>query len=209
MPKGFPGTISQKRFCPKCGGHKGFYAKFCKWCLVPGFRTVAEPPIIQGPIALINVGGGRFAIIDAEDAPKLEGKIWSSYFSKQSRSWHARDGSKVFMHEAILGKKPGFWIDHKNSDGLDNRKQNIRHCTPAQNAQNMRKTRGKSLFKGVYYGDKKWKAHITIPSESGSGNRLYLGGFSSEREAALAYDQKAIEHFGEFARLNFPVEQPR
>jgi hypothetical protein len=93
--------------------------------------------------------------------------------------------------------------DHINGDGLDNRRQNLRSCTHAQNFWNAQKQRQTctSPYKGVTRRRNArlapWQAAIRI-----DGKSHYLGSFPSEWEAAMAYNQAATEYFGAFARLN-------
>ena len=107
------------------------------------------------------------------------------------------------MHRVILSLEQGdSAVDHKNGDGLDNRKTNLRLATPSQNNMNKLGRRGStSKYKGVSLcggGSKKWRARIKHDS---------LGRFENEVEAALAYDEKAQQIFGEFAKLNFGKEK--
>lgn len=118
---------------------------------------------------------------------------------------HSRE---VFMHVLIMGRTG---IDHKNHNGLDNRRENLRISTPAENARNTRKQpNAKFRYKGVHFDDRylerKWVAKIHV-----GGQYIGLGRFLTEEEGARAYDAAALEHFGEFAGLNFPEacgEQP-
>ena len=88
-------------------------------------------------------------------------------------------------------------VDHKNGDILDNRRNNLRICSHIDNVRNRKvsKNLGKSIYKGVQWitRDRIWLAICA---------KVYIGKFKSEEEAAIAYNKKAIEMFGEFARLN-------
>jgi hypothetical protein len=107
--------------------------------------------------------------------------------------------TSIFMHQLITGYPR---TDHKNHDGLDNRRRNLRAATVAQNQQNARSHLGStSRYKGVSWNSKqrRWIAAIRH-----QGNAKRLGTFGVEKDAALAYDRAAQELFGEFAVLNFP-----
>ena len=92
-------------------------------------------------------------------------------------------------------------IDHINGNKLDNRIENLRICTQAENNRNRTKSsRNRSGFKGVSW-DKllnKWRAQITYNYET-----VYIDSFEDKVAAAIAYDNKAKELFGEFANTNF------
>ena len=104
------------------------------------------------------------------------------------------------MHRLILNAKKGEQVDHINRNGLDNRKKNLRLCSHSQNGINRPFQKNNSSgFKGVHkykYGGK-WEVSI----EKG-GKNFYVGVFSDKKEAALAYNKKAKELFGEFAYQN-------
>ena len=95
----------------------------------------------------------------------------------------------------------GTLVDHIDRNSLNNRRGNLRLCTPSQNILNTRGKKGTSKYKGVWWNTKKnkWLAMITS-----KGRHFHLGFFDEEIEAAKAYDRKAVELFGEFAYLNFP-----
>ena len=104
------------------------------------------------------------------------------------------------LHRLLLGS--AVLVDHRDGNGLNNQRSNLRPATHAQNLQNTRKRAGTtSRFKGVCWNKKKqaWVAFIKH-----EGKKKYLGCFSSEEVAARAYDFAASETFGEFACLNFP-----
>lgn len=91
--------------------------------------------------------------------------------------------------------------DHKDWDGCNNQRHNMRNCTHAQNMQNQKKRRGiySSKFIGVTWHKQKgkWQASIRI-----EGKLKFLGLFNLETDAALAYNKAAKELHGEFTVLN-------
>jgi hypothetical protein len=108
------------------------------------------------------------------------------------------------MHRLILGlaQDDPRKADHRNRDKLDNRRDNLRIATPAQNGANRGKFNGRfsSLYKGVTFisRDQRWRASIRI-----DGKLYRLGDFKDEVLAARAYDQAALEVWGPFAHLNY------
>ena len=90
-------------------------------------------------------------------------------------------------------------VDHINRNGLDNTRKNLRICTRSENLMNSKKPElnSTSKYKGVNKCGNSWRAEIRLNRKG-----FYLGKFKTEKEAALAYNKKAIELFGEFARLN-------
>jgi hypothetical protein len=112
--------------------------------------------------------------------------------------------NSILMHRILLNAERGQVIDHINGNPLDNRRENLRVCTTKQNVRNRKKSESgrektSSIYKGVSLrkADLKWCAFIHENRKS-----IYLGAFSSEQEAAAAYNQAAIRYFGEFAQLN-------
>jgi len=109
------------------------------------------------------------------------------------------------IHNVILDHDPNksnLIVDHINGNVLDNRKCNLRLCTRAENARNVKKSKSNtSGYIGVSKESTKWLACVTL-----DGKVYRAGRFEDKVEAARARDRKAIELHGEFARLNFPIE---
>jgi hypothetical protein len=103
------------------------------------------------------------------------------------------------MHRIITGVPVGLEVDHIDGDGLNNRRDNLRICTKNENQWNRRTIIGVSKYHGVGWksGSKKWRARI-----QSHNNQINLGYFSSEIEAAKAYNEAAKVLHGEFAYLN-------
>ena len=108
---------------------------------------------------------------------------------------------RVYLHAFIMCPDKYQVVDHINRNVLDNRRENLRVCTQSQNLANSNKRKNcSSLYKGVSWNKKnrKWAAYINADK-----SRVPLGYFRSEQEAACAYDAKALEVYGEYAKLNF------
>lgn len=143
---------------------------------------------------------GKRAIVDNEDFTRFGHLRWYAQRKASSRTFYASralpGGGTTTLHEEILGVSG---VDHRDGDGLNNRRANLRRASPLQNMWNRRKHKpGSSRFKGVIWEKGAWRARITV-----KGRLRHLGRFVSETEAAFAYDSEAKKHFGEFARLNF------
>lgn len=107
-----------------------------------------------------------------------------------------------YMHRFILGiTDPKIKVDHINHNELDNGKCNLRACQHKQNMRNVLKCKRQtsSMYKGVYWHKmgKKWMGYISY-----EGKRIHLGLFTNEGDAARAYNERASELYGEFARFN-------
>jgi len=155
----------------------------------------------------------EYTLVDDDDYERISKYKWhihpSGNVKRAARSSVAGDhvqGKRItiFLHRVIMAAPDGFDVDHINHDGLDNRKKNLRLCNPSENQHNRRPQIGcASRYKGVTRNGNKWRSRIRIPY---SKRETSLGTFESEIEAALAYDKKAEELYGEFACFNFPHE---
>lgn len=154
---------------------------------------------------------GKFAIVDDEDYAYL--MQWKWYAHKSKGTYYAqrhtvcsvtKKHAVLSMHRVIIKCPQHLQADHRNHNGLDNRKQNLRACSHSQNQHNRRVTNcGASKYKGVYWNKGKWQAGI-----SHNDKNMHIIRCASEERAAMAYNAKAIELFGEFACLNVIEEAP-
>lgn len=148
---------------------------------------------------------GKFALVDDEDYERVMRYKWCA--TRTRRTWYAmrRAGTRpnrktIMLHRFILNAPAGVEVDHRNSDGLNCTRGNIRIATHQQNNWNRRKKLNTaSRFIGVMFdGERKhWRAYIRV-----NGKRKWLGRFKDERLAAIARNSAAVTYHGEFARLN-------
>lgn len=147
---------------------------------------------------------GYHAIVSTEDYDKISGDFWYARFYGKSGGikygpYAHRVDDWVPMHRVLFDDKP-LVIDHVNGNGLDNRKDNLRQCTIAENSRNRRANRGK-VFKGVCLHKPSGKFYARIKID---GRLKYLSSHADAVEAAKAYDAAALKYYSNFANLNFP-----
>jgi hypothetical protein len=142
-------------------------------------------------------GEPLFLLVDDEDYEFMCRFPWKAY--RDGDSYYA--WTTVSAHKLLVDYK---LVDHANGNPLDNTRGNLRSSTPQQNSWNRGlRSDSQTGFKGVTSrrGGKGFTARIQV-----EGKRRTLGWFKNPIDAARAYDLAAREHFGKFARLNFPNE---
>ncbi len=151
---------------------------------------------------LIPLTRGLITIVDHDDYERLAAHKWYAGASKgRFYAQRTSHGKIIKMHREIIDIAPSLFCDHINHNTLDNRRCNLRVCTAAQNARNrLPREDCTSYYKGVSWhkGNRKWQAEIRNNNEY-----IHLGYFDYELDAAIAYDDMAIELFGPFACLNY------
>ena len=151
----------------------------------------------------IKLTQNKVAQIDDVDWPLVAGFTWYAAFTTGGWYAHAapldgdRSKSKVKMHNLIAGTK---WVDHRDLNGLNNRRENLRSCTNAMNQQNTRPRSGSSRFKGVSWikSKKRWMVVFRC-----HGQYRLVGYFADQEQAAQAYDE-AILPLGGIRQTQLP-----
>lgn len=148
---------------------------------------------------MIPLTQGKMALVDDDNFERLSKFKWNvdkghkTFYAKRF-IWDGERNHKIYMHREIVGFPVGLQVDHRNGNGLDNQRENLRSATSSQNHANSDKKRIVSPFKGVTRDDARWVARV---------RHKVVGRFGTALEAALAYDKEAKRVFGEFAKPNF------
>lgn len=159
----------------------------------------------------IKLTKGQVTIVDAADYEWLNQWKWHTHSSGRiggpRRFYAIRRPLKsepnqhmIRMHRLIMSDPEDMQIDHRDHNGLNNVRANLRVATRSQNAFNARKQDGcSSVYKGVTLDkvNNKWRAQIRVDAS----NRC-LGRYAFEEDAAAAYNDAALQAFGDFATLN-------
>lgn len=148
---------------------------------------------------------GKVAVVDHADIALVSLFRWYALADRRDGRvrWYAHTKvfqSTVMMHRLVTGAPRGVVVDHRDGDGLNNTRSNLRRCTTAQNNRNRGAAAANSSgYKGVFRRSStgRWQAQISVDNRS-----VYLGLFSTAEEAAAAYNDAARRFHGEFALLN-------
>jgi hypothetical protein len=181
--------------------------------LMPAGRPRKPSTIFTvGDFAVVRLNGRYadegYALIDAADVPLVEGVSWTVIRvirdpCKYDYVTGRVNGKRRFLHRYIMNAQPGEYVDHRDHNGLNCRRDNMRLCSVGQNMMNSRKMTtltADSQHKGVSrsHGCRSWTARIFA-----NGRHIHLGSFRSALEAAAAYDLAAQKYFGCYAFTNF------
>ncbi len=158
----------------------------------------------------ITLTNGMITQVDDSDFEYLSQFKWRGTFhhgvwrAEMSKKFNGK--SHNWMHRLIMNlEDPNLFVDHKDGDGLNNQKSNLRICTQPQNSRNRKANTGSS---SKYVGVTKiinkkhgvsWCATISV-----NGKMIQIGTFNTEEDAAVARDRESEKYNGEFVRLNIP-----
>lgn len=151
----------------------------------------------------IQLTQGQIALIDDEDYSKVSVYKWWANWTK--RTFYAKgyvEGKTIRLSHFILGVPSHVIVDHINGKTLDDRRENLRSVTNAQNCRNSGPRNGKK-YKGVFeLPSGRFAAKLWIAPKL-----KHLGVFDTMEEAALCVDKAVVDTFGEFVHTNFPQEK--
>ena len=162
----------------------------------------------------LELSKGHVALVDDEDFELAAAYSWYAYKPvPQSKTYYAARTAKVYgkqktitLHRYLLGiSDPRVLVDHKDGNGLNCQRYNMRASTRSQNSHNRHKRRdSQNPYKGVRHLGRKWSSDICV-----DGVKIFLGMYSSAEKAAKAYNKAAKRYLGEFANLNKISESPK
>jgi hypothetical protein len=158
---------------------------------------------------VIRLPQGKEALLSDEDFDYLNQWIWSVTISRTTayatRQTPRPNRKTIYMHKVVAARMGiAGRTDHKDRNGLNNQRENLRAATRSQNQLNQDRSKmNRSGYRGVSWNSvcNKWQVRTYL-----EGKQVHVGYFDSPIEAAKAYDRAARRLHGEFAILNFPTE---
>lgn len=145
---------------------------------------------------------GYVALVDWKDRIRIRSLSWRAMPTKSGIVYAGSSG--LLLHRWLTNAPDGLHVDHINHDGLDNRMSNLRVVSQSKNSANQRNdgSRNKHGYRGVHFMRGGFYGHITVEKR-----QFYSKKCATPIEAARAWDELAVKHYGEFVQLNFPAEQ--
>lgn len=149
----------------------------------------------------INLTNGGVTQISDKDHKNVSKFKWFLHRGADNKDYVKRTKDEAPLSRFIMNPEKGMIVDHIDGNTLNNTRENLRICTPAENSRNsILYETNTSGFRGVVWRkeDKKWSARITV-----NYKRKFLGNYESIVDAAKAYNEAARKYHGEFAKLNY------
>ena|SRR5258706_7751756 len=172
------------------------------WNMQAGMREIE---LTQGKVALVSDKDyARVIAYGKWYAVKGRGDVWYAARNESRQYCVSRYRRRIFLHRFVLNiNDDKIEVDHKNLNGLDNQRRNLRIASRNENMHNRKKcANNTSGYKGVHlHMGRVWLTHIKI-----NGKTKHIGVYKSLIKAAQAYDVAAVKYYGKFACLNFSRE---
>lgn len=172
--------------------------------LVRGDAGITTGRLTRTRMKRVLLTKGKFALVDDEDFEKVSKFRWYAEKAKGKNKFyaaHKRD-KKKYLHRFVMRDPKGKQIDHRNNDGLDCRKMNLRVATNQQNRMSSVKTKRNkksSRYKGVTFDKRSGRFIAQIMK---AGKHFHLGSSLNQKDCAKMYNKAALKLFGSFAKLN-------
>ena len=192
--------------CCVCGGKFSAFFDGSPYCnkhwqrmyhngtIIPKVRAKTCSFDVSGDLLTITTKSGSVIIADSEDFEKLSKHSWC--IDAKCYPVANVDGKITAMQRFLMNPPKGMVVDHMNGDKLDNRKSNLRICTPRQNAQNQRGNKGRELPIGIRKTKAgKYVARICVDRKS-----IHIGTFQNIDDAVSAREKAEIQYFGVYAQ---------
>jgi hypothetical protein len=162
-----------------------------------------RPIRVEGNVAYVTLTQGYVAVIDAADVPLVEGRNWCAKVKARSVyakriDWSSGKPRTIYLHRFLMEAPDAMEVDHRDGNGLNNSRINLRVATPHQNTLNRRLSRrNTSGFKGVRWVEhcQRWRATIGL-----NGKQYHLGVFPTPEEAYAAYCEANANLHRDFGR---------
>lgn len=165
---------------------------------------------MNGVEVFVPLSRHKVAVIDVEDWDVVRPYKWHAHvhrggFCAARNSERTSEGKRktIRLHRVLMGAPADQEVDHEDGNPLNDKRNNLRLCTPRQNSFNTQKRKNTLCkYKGVRWHKSAngWQAFI---QQNNPKRFFHLGIFLTAEDAAQAYDTAAQQRFGEFAKLNF------
>ncbi len=161
---------------------------------------------------LLPLNSGQWAVIDAEDFGRISGFTWRAVWKKKCNTFYAvtnpprqagQPRKSITLHRLLLGVGQGEDIDHRNHNGLDNRRRNLRPCSDSDNNGNMvLSSANTSGYKGVFWHERRKRWIAGVQREK----KVYRREFKKVEDAVSWHREMTLVLFGDFANPSGELE---